>query len=173
MKVFKTIQVTCYNWDTDYNSFNWEPDFMTIFVTWQSWVTVDSIRSSCNVLSGKYKKMEPRKNCESGQEVTTKSECEKAAKELGMTFRLDGSWSLAQRYCLILKNRVYFKRKTGKAPDSMEHARYRAICVENSGEPSFRIIWKFLKIWRRAIFSVKFEHWKFLKLYKDWKNLKL
>ena len=37
------------NWDTDYNSYNWEPEFMTIFVTWQSRETVDSIRNSCNV----------------------------------------------------------------------------------------------------------------------------
>ena len=32
----KTILQTCDNWDTDYNSYNWEPEFMTIFVTWQS-----------------------------------------------------------------------------------------------------------------------------------------
>ena len=46
----KTILQTCDNWDTDYNSYNWEPKFMTIFVTWQSRVTVDSIRNSCDVL---------------------------------------------------------------------------------------------------------------------------
>ena len=40
---------TCDIWDTDYNSNNWEPEFMTIFVTWQSRVTVDSIRNSCDV----------------------------------------------------------------------------------------------------------------------------
>ncbi len=45
----KTILQTCDNWDTDYNSYNWEPKFMTIFVTWQSRVTVDSIRNSCDV----------------------------------------------------------------------------------------------------------------------------
>ena len=28
----KTILQTCDNWDTDYNSYNWEPKFMTIFV---------------------------------------------------------------------------------------------------------------------------------------------
>ena len=37
-------------WDTDYNSDNWEPEFMTIFVTWQLIVTLDSIRNSCDVL---------------------------------------------------------------------------------------------------------------------------
>ena len=42
----KTILQTCDNWDTDYNSYNWEPEFMTIFVTWQS---LDSIRNSCDV----------------------------------------------------------------------------------------------------------------------------
>ena len=40
---------TCDIWDTDYNSYNWEPKFMTIFVTWQSRVTLDSIRNSCDV----------------------------------------------------------------------------------------------------------------------------
>jgi len=45
----KTILQTCDNWDTDYNSYNWESEFMTIFVTWQSRVTVDSIRNSCDV----------------------------------------------------------------------------------------------------------------------------
>ena len=45
----KTILQTCDNWDTDYNSSNWEPEFMTIFVTWQSRVTLDSIRNSCDV----------------------------------------------------------------------------------------------------------------------------
>ena len=29
--------------------FNWEPEFMTIFVTWQLIVTLDSIRNSCDV----------------------------------------------------------------------------------------------------------------------------
>ena len=36
-------------WDTDYNSDNWEPEFMTLFVTWQLIVTLDSIRNSCDV----------------------------------------------------------------------------------------------------------------------------
>ena len=44
-----TILQTCDNWDTDYNSYDWEPEFMTIFVTWQSRVTLDSIRNSCDV----------------------------------------------------------------------------------------------------------------------------
>ena len=41
---------TCDIWDTDYNTDNWEPGFMTIFVTWQLIVTLDSIRNSCDVL---------------------------------------------------------------------------------------------------------------------------
>ena len=45
-----TIQETCDIWDTDYNSDNWEPEFMTIFVIWQLFVTLDSIRNSCDVL---------------------------------------------------------------------------------------------------------------------------
>ena len=45
----KTILQTCDIWDTDYNSENWEPEFMTIFVTSQSRVTLDSIRNSCDV----------------------------------------------------------------------------------------------------------------------------
>ena len=41
---------TCDIWDTDYNADNWEPEFMTNFVTWQLIVTLDSIRNSCDVL---------------------------------------------------------------------------------------------------------------------------
>ena len=37
-------------WDADYNSDHWEPEFMTIIVTWQLRVTLDSIRNSCDVL---------------------------------------------------------------------------------------------------------------------------
>ena len=37
-------------WDILYNSDNWEPEFMTIFVVWQLIVTLDSIRNSCDVL---------------------------------------------------------------------------------------------------------------------------
>ena len=40
---------TCDIWDTDYNTDNWEPGIMTIFVTWQLIVTLDSIRNSCDV----------------------------------------------------------------------------------------------------------------------------
>ena len=37
-------------WDTDYNTDdNWEPGFMTIFVTWHLIVTLDSIHNFCNV----------------------------------------------------------------------------------------------------------------------------
>ena len=45
---FFTIFDNCF-WDTDYNSDNWEPEFMTIFVTWQLIVKLDSIRNSCDV----------------------------------------------------------------------------------------------------------------------------
>ena len=38
------IRETCGLWDIDYNYENWEPEFMTIFVTWQLRVTLDSIR---------------------------------------------------------------------------------------------------------------------------------
>ena len=40
---------TCDIWDTDYNTDNWEPGCMTIFVTWQLIVTLDSISNSCDV----------------------------------------------------------------------------------------------------------------------------
>ena len=40
----KTILETCDIWDTDYNSDNWEPEIMTIFVMRQL-----SIRNSCDV----------------------------------------------------------------------------------------------------------------------------
>ena len=42
---------TCDIWDTDYNTDNWEPEFMTIFFTLQLIVTLDSIRNSCDVYS--------------------------------------------------------------------------------------------------------------------------
>ena len=45
----KTILQTCDIWDTVCNSNNWEPEFLTTFVTWQLRVTVDSIRNSCDV----------------------------------------------------------------------------------------------------------------------------
>ena len=45
------IPETCDLWDTDYNSENWEPEIMTIFVTWRLIATLDSIRNSCDVLS--------------------------------------------------------------------------------------------------------------------------
>ena len=40
---------TCDIWDTNYNTENWEPGLMKIFVTWQLIVTLDSIRNSCDV----------------------------------------------------------------------------------------------------------------------------
>ena len=42
---------TCDICDTDYNSDNWEHEFMTIFVTWKLRVSVDSICNSCDVFS--------------------------------------------------------------------------------------------------------------------------
>ena len=38
-------------WGIDTNSYNWEPEFMTIFVTSQFRVTLDGIRNPCNVCS--------------------------------------------------------------------------------------------------------------------------
>ena len=69
----KTILETCDIWDTDYNSDNWESEFMTIFATWQLRVTLDSIHNSCDVLdsipppltpSPKNQKLKHRKNWE-------------------------------------------------------------------------------------------------------------
>ena len=40
---------TCGLWGIDYNYDKWEPEFMTIFVTWQLIVTLDSIHNSCDV----------------------------------------------------------------------------------------------------------------------------
>ena len=51
--LLRAILETCDIWDTDYNSDNWEPEFMTIFVTWQLIVTLDSIRNSCDVFMKK------------------------------------------------------------------------------------------------------------------------
>ena len=59
--------MTCDIWDTDYNTDNWEPGFMTIFVTWQLIVTLDSIRNSCDVLGAfpntRLLKTVPEKDC--------------------------------------------------------------------------------------------------------------
>ena len=44
---------TCDIWDTDNNTDNWEPGLMTMFVTWQLIVTLDSIRNSCDVFHHK------------------------------------------------------------------------------------------------------------------------
>ena len=43
------ILETCDLWDTDHNSDNWEPEYMTTFVTWQLRLTLDSICNSCYV----------------------------------------------------------------------------------------------------------------------------
>ena len=50
--------MTCDIWETDYNSDNLEPEFMTIFVTWQLIVTLDSIRNSCDVYNNQCLKLE-------------------------------------------------------------------------------------------------------------------
>ena len=47
--LLRAILETCDIWDPDYNSDNWEPEFMTIFVNWQLIVTLDSICNSCDV----------------------------------------------------------------------------------------------------------------------------
>ena len=44
-----TIMGTCDICNTDYNTDNWEPGLMTIFVAWQLIVTLDSIHNSCDV----------------------------------------------------------------------------------------------------------------------------
>ena len=43
------FSLSCDIWGTNYNYDNWEPEFMTIFVTWHLRVTLDSIRNSCHV----------------------------------------------------------------------------------------------------------------------------
>ena len=45
----KTIPDICDTWETNYNSYNWEPEFKTIIVTWHLRVTLDSIRNSCDI----------------------------------------------------------------------------------------------------------------------------
>ena len=49
MTILKIIDIYDFWWDPDYNSDNWEPEFMTIFATWQLRVTWDSICNSCDV----------------------------------------------------------------------------------------------------------------------------
>ena len=43
------IPETCCLWDIDYNSDNWEPKFVTLFMTWQFRVSLDRICNSCDV----------------------------------------------------------------------------------------------------------------------------
>ena len=43
VSTFLTILGICDYWDTGYNSDNWEPEFMTIFVIWQLRVTAFTI----------------------------------------------------------------------------------------------------------------------------------
>ena len=53
LRVFSNgaIMGTCDFCDTDYNTDSWEFGLMTIFVTWQLFVTLDSsIHNSCDVL---------------------------------------------------------------------------------------------------------------------------
>ena len=50
LTIEKTILETSDIWGIE-NSDNWEPEFMTIFVTWQLIVTLDSIRNSCDVFT--------------------------------------------------------------------------------------------------------------------------
>ena len=57
LTIEKTILETCDIWDTYYKSDNWEPEFMTIFVTRQLIVTLDSLCNSCDVLSNSIKKL--------------------------------------------------------------------------------------------------------------------
>ena len=45
LTIEKTAIETCDIWDTAYNSDNWEPEFMTIIVTWQLIVTLVSIKT--------------------------------------------------------------------------------------------------------------------------------
>ena len=45
----KAIPLTCDIWDTDFYSDNWEPEFLTVFISWQLRMTLDSIRNSCDV----------------------------------------------------------------------------------------------------------------------------
>ena len=39
---YVAYEIICDIWDTDYNTDNWEPGFMTIFVTWQLFVSCDT-----------------------------------------------------------------------------------------------------------------------------------
>ena len=49
-----TTQETCDLWGTNYNSYIWEPKFLTIFVTWQLRATIDSISNFYEVLRLKF-----------------------------------------------------------------------------------------------------------------------
>ena len=81
----------------------------------------------------------PREDCGGGKEVTTESECSKAARELGMDFQYSGSRRGFQRYCLSYGRKVWFNKDTGLAPSKW--APFQAICsqsVKNPGESSFK-----------------------------------
>ena len=96
----KTILETCDIWDTDYNSDNWELEFMTIFVTWQLIVTLDSIRNSCDVQKiityESFKKHE--KNLRSILEGWVRNQRSKAFLPFRNTpFMLESVWSVCQK----------------------------------------------------------------------------
>ena len=65
----RAILVTCDIWETDCIFDNWKAEFVTIFVTWQLRVTLDSIRNSCDVLNDGF----PKVNCQIGDTFLSRS----------------------------------------------------------------------------------------------------
>ena len=87
----RAIPETCEIWDTDYNFDNWEPGFMTICVTWQLRVTLDSIRNSCDVFSQKNGILEhPRLNIQWKDLSTVPTVADKRVRNLPLI--ANSSW---------------------------------------------------------------------------------
>ena len=72
---------TCDIWNTDYNSDNWEPEFMTIFVIQQLIVTLDSIRNFCDVSHALSKNLHWSKIAQTDRHVFCNSAFEEGYRE--------------------------------------------------------------------------------------------
>jgi len=82
----------------------------------------------------KYEVVGAREDCGGGKELTTESECRKAARELGMDFEYSGSRPDFQRYCLSYGRKVWFNKDTGLAPS--KGAPFQAICSQSAKNPA-------------------------------------
>ena len=116
MTMTMIIQETCGLWDIDYNFDNLEPEFMTIFVTWQLRVTLESIRNSCNVSHSITKNVQMETRVTYAQvELTSK-------RKVGQGFSQSVFWETGKHL------------QTKLTPRPGWHKKYH--CLENNKIPS-------------------------------------